>query len=156
MRYTPTRVAILPYYIANLNIEYTYKEKTGQLPGVPQLVLSSIRWTTSDWQERRAEATREADVSVAARQSTFNLGGLSTVENWMRIQEQNEKPISVIIGNPPYNDSQSRIGMNSTLTVSIRSIDQRIHDTYVAEQFGSENASSTTCTSDSYAGRLIG
>ena len=32
-------VAILPYYIANLNIEYTYKERTGALPGVPQSVL---------------------------------------------------------------------------------------------------------------------
>ena len=33
------------------------------------------------------------------RQGSFNLGGLSE-ENWIRIQEQNEKPISVIIGNP--------------------------------------------------------
>ena len=29
-------VAILPYYIANLNIEYTYREKTGTVPGVPE------------------------------------------------------------------------------------------------------------------------
>ena len=30
-------VAILPYYIANLNIEYTYKEKTGQYLEFPNL-----------------------------------------------------------------------------------------------------------------------
>ena len=29
-------VAILPYYIANLNIEYTYREKTGAVRGVPE------------------------------------------------------------------------------------------------------------------------
>ena len=32
-------VAILPYYIANLNIEYSYRERTGKLPGVPQPLL---------------------------------------------------------------------------------------------------------------------
>ena len=30
---------ILPYYIANLNIEYTYKELTGDYLGFPNLVL---------------------------------------------------------------------------------------------------------------------
>ena len=32
-------VAILPYYIANLNIEYTYQQRTGPLPGVPEPLL---------------------------------------------------------------------------------------------------------------------
>ena len=32
-------VAILPYYIANLNIEYTYKERTGAVRGVSEPVL---------------------------------------------------------------------------------------------------------------------
>ena len=32
-------VAILPYYIANLNIEYTYREKTGQYLEFPNLVF---------------------------------------------------------------------------------------------------------------------
>ena len=32
-------VAILPYYIANLNIEYTYKERTGRYLGVSEFVL---------------------------------------------------------------------------------------------------------------------
>ena len=41
-------VAILPYYIANLNIEYTYKEKTGQYREFPNLVfvdtLDNMDW----------------------------------------------------------------------------------------------------------------
>ena len=32
-------VAILPYYIANLNIEYTYREKTGRYLEFPNLVF---------------------------------------------------------------------------------------------------------------------
>ena len=32
-------VAILPYYIANLNIEYTYQQRTGPLPRVPKPLL---------------------------------------------------------------------------------------------------------------------
>ena len=41
-------VAILPYYIANLNIEYTYREKTGQYVEFPNLVfvdtLDNLDW----------------------------------------------------------------------------------------------------------------
>ena len=86
-------VAILPYYIANLNIEYTYKEKTGQYLEFPNLCFVDTL-DNMDWQGSTGGAV--------TRQSGFNLGGLS-IDNWMRIQEQNEKTISVIIGNPPYN-----------------------------------------------------
>ena len=41
-------VAILPYYIANLNIEYTYKERTGQYLEFPNLcfvdTLDNMGW----------------------------------------------------------------------------------------------------------------
>ena len=41
-------VAILPYYIANLNIEYTYREKTGRYREFPNLVfvdtLDNMDW----------------------------------------------------------------------------------------------------------------
>ena len=42
----------------------------------------------------------------------FNLGAVSE-ENWMRVQEQNEKTISVIIGNPPYNANQQNENDNN-------------------------------------------
>ena len=89
-------VAILPYYIANLNIEYTYKEKTGRYLEFPNLCFVDTL-DNMDWQG--------ATGGAVARQGSFNLGGLSA-ENWMRVQLQNEKTISVIIGNPPYNDKQ--------------------------------------------------
>ena len=70
-------VAILPYYIANLNIEYTYKEKTGQYLEFPNLCFVDTL-DNMDWQGSTGGAV--------TRQSGFNLGGLS-VDNWMRIQE---------------------------------------------------------------------
>ena len=123
-------VAILPYYIANLNIEYTYKERTGRYLQFPNLCFVDTL-DNLGWQQQRAEAAREANASVATRQATFNLGGLST-ENWMRVQLQNEKTISVIIGNPPYNDSQSNWNEFNP-NRKYPEVDQRIKDTYIAE-----------------------
>ena len=91
-------LAILPYYIANLNIEYTYKERTGRYLEFPNLCFVDTL-DNMGWQQTGATG------AAVQRQSSFNLGGLST-ENWMRVQEQNDKTISVVIGNPPYNANQ--------------------------------------------------
>ena len=117
-------VAILPYYIANLNIEYTYKEKTGRYLEFPNLCFVDTL-DNIDWQQAGATG------GAVTRQSAFNLGGLS-VENWMRVQLQNEKTISVIIGNPPYNDKQ---GNWYELNPNRRypEVDRRIKSTYVKE-----------------------
>ncbi len=114
-------VAILPYYIANLNIEYTYREKTGRYREFPNLVFVDTL-DNMDWQGVTGSAVE--------RQGSFNLGGLST-ENWMRVQLQNEKPISVIIGNPPYNANQQNENENNK-NREYPEIDRRISDTYVA------------------------
>ena len=113
-------VAILPYYIANLNIEYTYKEKTGQYLEFPNLCFVDTL-DNMDWQGSTGGAV--------TRQSGFNLGGLS-VDNWMRIQEQNEKTISVIIGNPPYNANQQNENDNNK-NREYPAIDSRIRETYI-------------------------
>ena len=115
-------VAILPYYIANLNIEYTYREKTGRYLEFPNLVfvdtLDNMNWMG-------------ATGGMVERQSAFRLGGLS-FDNWFRMLEQNEKTISVIIGNPPYNDSQSNwYELNPNRKYP--EIDERIRKTYIRE-----------------------
>ena len=114
-------LAILPYYIANLNIEYTYREKTGRYLEFPNLCFVDTL-DNMDWQEATGDAVE--------RQGSFNLGGLST-ENWMRVQLQNEKPISVIIGNPPYNANQQNENDNNR-NRAYPEIDRRISDTYIA------------------------
>ena len=114
-------VAILPYYIANLNIEYTYKERTGYYREFPNLcfvdTLDNMGW-------------QGATGGAVQRQGTFNLGALSE-ENWIRVQEQNEKPISVIIGNPPYNANQQNENDNNK-NRQYPEEDRRIKDTYIA------------------------
>ena len=114
-------VAILPYYIANLNIEYTYKERMGAYKEFPNLVFVDTL-DNMDWQGATGGAVQ--------RQSTFELGGISA-ENWVRLGVQNEKPISVIIGNPPYNDSATLWGDGGANRAYL-DIDKRISDTYIA------------------------
>ena len=116
-------VAILPYYIANLNIEYTYQQRTGRYLEFPNLCFVDTL-DNLDWQQQGATG------DTVSRQSSFNLGGLSE-ENWIRIQEQNEKPISVIIGNPPYNANQQNWNDNNK-NREYPEMDRRIRETYIA------------------------
>ena len=117
-------LAILPYYIANLNIEYAYKERTGRYLEFPHLcfvdTLDNMEW-------QRKGATGEA----VQRQAGFELASLSE-ENWLRVQEQNEKTISVIIGNPPYNANQ-RNWHDANPNRKYLAVDKRIKETYVAK-----------------------
>ena len=115
-------VAILPYYIANLNIEYTYREKTGRYREFPNLVFVDTL-DNMDWQGATGGAVQ--------RQGAFELGGIS-FDNWYRMQSQNEKPISVIIGNPPYNDSATLWG-DGGANRKYPELDRRIRETYIRE-----------------------
>ena len=114
-------VEILPYYIANLNVEYTYKERTGHYLEFPNLCFVDTL-DNMDW--------KGASGAAVQRQTMMNLGGVSE-ENWIRVQEQNERSISVIIGNPPYNDSATLWG-DGGANRKYREIDRRIRDTYIA------------------------
>ena len=116
-------VAILPYYIANLNIEYTYQQRTGRYLEFPNLCFVDTL-DNLDWQQQGATG------GAVTRQGSFNLGGLSE-ENWIRIQEQNERPISVIIGNPPYNATQSYWN-DFNPNRAYPEIDKRIRETYTS------------------------
>ena len=116
-------VAILPYYIANLNIEHSYREKTGRYLEFPNLCFVD---TLDNLDRQQSGATGGA----VTRQAAFNLGGLSE-ENWIRVQEQNEKPISVIIDNPPYNANQQNENDNNK-NREYPGIDRCIRDTYIS------------------------
>ena len=93
-------VAILPYYIANLNIEYTYKERTGEYREFPNLVFVDTL-DNLDWQGATGGAVQ--------RQGAFELGSVS-FDNWYRMQSQNDKTISVIMGNPPLQRQRDAVG----------------------------------------------
>lgn len=107
-------VAILPYYIANLNIEFTFKQKMGYYEEFKNLCFVDTLDNTDA-------------LSYSGRQ--HNLFGLSS-ENSERIQKQNLKKISVVIANPPYNANQKNENENNK-NREYPTIDQRIKETYI-------------------------
>ena len=104
-------VAILPYYIANLNIEYTYKQKMGVYEEFENICFVDTLDNTS----------------FAGKQ--LDLFAMS-VENTARIKRQNDRTISVIIGNPPYNANQQNENDNNA-NRNYPAIDKLIKESYV-------------------------
>ena len=113
-------VAILPYYIANLNIAHTYQERMGRYLELPNFCFVDTL-DNMDWQG--------ADQGAVERQGRF-VGAFSE-ENLKRVQEQNRQDISVIIGNPPYNANQRNENENNK-NREYPAVDQRISGTYIA------------------------
>ncbi len=109
-------VAILPYYVANLNIEATYAALTGEYEEYANLCFVDTLDNVAGLRQR-------------GRQGDF-LGALSE-ENVARIKRQNSRKISVIIGNPPYNANQLNENENNK-NRTYPAIDQRIKETYIA------------------------
>ncbi len=108
-------VVILPYYVANLNIEYTYYQKMQQYEEfknicfVDTLDNLGFTFTTADQQ--------------------LDAFGFAS-ENTERIKRQNERKISVIISNPPYNANQLNENENNK-NREYPLIDRRIKETYI-------------------------
>ncbi|OGN76487.1 MAG: DNA methyltransferase [Chloroflexi bacterium GWB2_49_20] len=108
-------VSILPYYIANLNIEYTYKQKTGKFKEFENICF--------------VDTLDNMGFEHSGKQ--LNFFGL-TDANAERIVKQNSKPIMVVIGNPPYNANQLNENENNK-NREYPEIDKRIKETYVKQ-----------------------
>ncbi|MBW4673057.1 MAG: N-6 DNA methylase [Desmonostoc geniculatum HA4340-LM1] len=104
-------VAILPYYIANLNIEYTYKQKMGEYQEFENICFV-------DTLDHTSFAGKQLDLFAMS------------VENTERIKRQNKSKISVIIGNPPYNAKQENFNDNNSNRY-YGTIDLLIKNTYI-------------------------
>lgn len=111
-------VAILPYYVANLNIEATYAAITGQYAEFPNLCF--------------VDTLDNVGLHTAQRGSVQDLFGSVSEENVARIKRQNSRRISVVIGNPPYNANQANENDNNK-NREYPDIDRRIKATYIAE-----------------------
>ncbi len=109
-------VAILPYYVANLNIEATYYAITGQYAEFPNLCFVD----TLD------------NIKGLGVRSGFqhDLFGALSEENVERIRRQNRRKISVVIGNPPYNANQQNEN-DANPNRAYPHIDARIKETYI-------------------------
>jgi predicted helicase len=111
-------VAILPYYVANVNIEATYAAINGY-EEFPNLCFVD---TLDNTEALRAQKNQHVG-------DLF--GGMSDV-NIARIKRQNKKTISVVIGNPPYNANQLNENENNK-NREYPEIDRRIKGTYIAK-----------------------
>jgi predicted helicase len=108
---------ILPYYVSNLNIEYTYWQKMEAYLEFPNICYTD----TLDNSYYAVDAHGQAE-----------LINLLTEENAKRLQCQNESKISVVIGNPPYNANQKNYN-NQNANRPYPKIDKRIRETFTKE-----------------------
>ena len=106
-------VAILPYYIANLNIEFMFKQKMGYYEEFKNLCFVDTLDNTNA-------------LLYSGKQET--MFGLSS-ENSERIKRQNSKKISVVIGNPPYNAVQTSENENNP-NRKYPVLDKRLKETF--------------------------
>lgn len=106
-------VEILPYYIANLNIEFTYKQKTGKYAE-----FENLCWV--DTLDNYVNQNVDTQIEISSVSD----------ENAGRIKRQNERKISVIIGNPPYNANQMNENENNK-NRAYPAVDKRIKETYI-------------------------
>ena len=101
-------VMLLPYYVASLNLEHAYLEKTGQYAPFEGIVL--------------------VDTFEMVEGKTI---GMFSAENSERAQRQREAPITVVIGNPPYNAHQVNAN-DANQNRQYPHVDGRIRETYAA------------------------
>jgi predicted helicase len=111
-------VAILPYYVANLNIEATYAAITGEYAEFQNLCF--------------VDTLDNVGLHTQAHGVTADLFGSVSEVNMARIKRQNGRKISVIIGNPPYNANQANENDNNK-NREYPEVDARIRQTYIAE-----------------------
>ena len=102
-------ISILPYYIAALNIENAYKERTGEYSEFGNIC----------WMDTFESGTKNYE------KMTEYMG----YENVRRIAEQQKRRINVIVGNPPYSAGQNDFNEENP-NMSYPHIDARIRETY--------------------------
>ena len=109
-------VMLLPYYIASLNIEHAYFERTGSYEPFPHICFVDT-FDTIDLMDAPHQT---------GRFSFF------TPENTLRVEEQRETPMFVVIGNPPYNASQDNENDNNRNRRHV-AVDTRVRNTFAAD-----------------------
>lgn len=116
-------IVLLSYYIAAINIEAVFDEINGDEPYTPfeGIVL------TDTFESTETEDTLD--------DSFFGT-------NDKRLKRQQEKPITAIIGNPPYSIGQTNANDNNK-NISYPKLEKRLEETYVVK-------SSTTLTKGLY------
>ncbi|MDZ4768945.1 MAG: N-6 DNA methylase, partial [Chloroflexota bacterium] len=101
-------VMLLPYYVASLNIEHAYYDLTREYAPFEGLCFVDTLDLAEGDQARMA---------------------FMTEANTARVQRQKDAPITIIIGNPPYNVGQVNENDNNK-NRAYQIIDRRVRETY--------------------------
>jgi predicted helicase len=101
-------VMLLPYYIASMNIEHAYFDRTDEYKAFPGICL--------------------VDTFELAEAEQSSLGFMNA-ENAERVKRQKSTPIFVVIGNPPYNANQQNENDNNK-NRRYPVIEKRVAETY--------------------------
>ncbi|HEX8288741.1 MAG TPA: type ISP restriction/modification enzyme [Pyrinomonadaceae bacterium] len=117
-------VMLLPYYIASMNIEHEYFQKIGRYEPFEGICL--------------------VDTFGLAEADQHSLSFM-TEENTERIRKQKASPITVIIGNPPYNVGQLNENDNNK-NRKYKVLDKRVAETYAKQS----QATNKNALSDPY------
>jgi predicted helicase len=104
-------IMLLPYYIASMNIEHAYLDRTGEYEPFEGICLVD---------------TFELAEPRQAGFEFMNEG------NTARIRRQKRAPIFVIIGNPPYNTNQANEN-DQNKNRKYKHLDERVAETYVKD-----------------------
>jgi predicted helicase len=104
-------VMLLPYYVSSLNIEHAYYDLTREYAPFEGLCFVDTLDLAEGVQPRLA---------------------FMTEKNTQRVERQKQAPITVIIGNPPYNVGQVNENDNNKNRV-YEVIDQRVSETYARD-----------------------
>ncbi len=115
-------IMLLPYYIASLNIEHAYYERTGEYKPFEGICFADT-----------------LELAEGKQPSLF------VEENTERVQREKAAPIMVVIGNPPYNAEQINENDNNK-NRKYKIIDERIQKTYAKDSI----ASNKNALSDAY------
>ena len=106
-------VLLLPYYIASMNIEHEYYDATDTYKAFRGICLVDT-------------------FDLASHKRPQQLGLDFMEKNTVRVQEQQQQKITVIIGNPPYNAGQANENDNNK-NRKYEVMDKRVQETYVKD-----------------------
>jgi len=109
-------VMLLPYYIASLNIEHAYFERTGSYEPFPHICFVDT-----------FDTFQLMDAPHQTGQFSY-----FTPENTLRVEEQRETPMFVVIGNPPYNAGQKNENDNNKNRQHL-AVDTRVRNTFASD-----------------------
>ena len=109
-------ILLLAYYIANLKIEEGYRER---------------QLENQEYIEFRGATFTDAFKSVKSKQESLDFKYLK--QNDERVKEQNQIPIQIIIGNPPWSSGQDSAHENNT-NIEYPELQLRVKETYVKKQ----------------------